>query len=491
MHCPLLIPFVQKLRDFITLHGGTAASRFQAELTDHLTKTDTNIYWMLGMYFRYAASLGNVTPDERDFLEHSVNPHIFKGLLSDDAWKDYFQTIYSIDREDDGRGSITRTYHLHNINYEMIEFTDDLLSKIFPVKIIYPFPGKGKFGVSFLVNCYLQGIYPVGFPTTPQKAHGTPTSMIGFAVHDLLHSNIDPRFDAVKAHILEEADAHFLKGGDARTFVRSYAPHAVRKYHVLMNTLQEIYHDFLTRLLPAYGKEEFTRTMNGFFLNVHEFPTYSARTFKTNDLEKIITSLTGGAVAALGSYDGLESPFDPLETSPITGESLKSKKEIITYAFYNYLLKDPRVTLPTSYYEQIDVDHTKFIHGLITKAKVKQSPRFIDVIFGLRTGQELKYTFLTLFHKIQNAEDGRGLLRMSGINIPPPDFLSLGSERENAQTYLKHISQHLQKLVEQFRDRAIFFANYKRSDGLSLADRYFNWHFNQEKAVKAKLEPKM
>lgn len=491
-HCPVLIPLKDALKIFMDKNGSSKPFTKKLQLEMALREGEKNItpVWLLWAYFRYAASVSEVSEDERDLFMHVVNPHIFTGLLEEDAWQDDFKTLFSIGLADDKDNTTDTSYYSQNMHFDMLDYIEAELFKALPIRMYYPCAGIGKFGLSFLVNRYLEMVFPLGLPSSQLRAHGTKMSQVGFIVHDGLHGDVDPRLSVLKMHVFQETDEFVGKGGGAKDFVKFYVPQVSYTYAALMEGLKYLSFNFLTRLLPAYGYIDFVKTMAGFHIMIHEYPSYETSFYKQHDFEKVLESLVDGTKESLFSKDVWESSYDPLKTSPLDGKSVLSNQKIKEHAFKNYLLGDPRLFISRTYSQYSNSSEKEnSIRKKIENVTIKTSPRFIDVNFSFKSGQSLRYTYTTLYHKWLNIEDSLSLLKLTGVVLPKPDILNLGLEesRKTVLTFLKTVRQELGKLLDHFLNRGLFFATYKGGNELSFSDCYFKRHFKQYEKINAVL----
>lgn len=438
---------------------------------------------LLGDYFAYAATLGAPSAEELDFFTHVIEKAPLSGF-GIQFWETYIPALAAGKNPLlQGREPIVVT----DLHHEMWHFAEAEVTKTFPIKSIYPLFNQ-HFGLSFMVGTSLQNVFLVAIPNASLRGHGIRSSPLGFAAHDFAHGEIDPKLRSVIMHVMMRANQYASQGGDAAAFIQWYAPLAVRRYNTLMNGLLTIYQRFLDTLFPTYGQQELAQTMAGFFLASHEYPSFATDIYDTPDFSKIIEKLTERTAEALECGD-LESPKDPLRTSALTGRSSLPRAEILRRGLKR-LVENSTVQMPQSYYAQYPLpDRTQYIRGMITGASVISSPLFLDVTFQLKTGQVIKQTDVTLYHKWHNMDDALGLLRMAGRPIAKPALVA-GDEaasRGIAQRTLRQVQGALQDLVRHFKDRATFFAEYRGAGGESIADQYFRQHRAQEQFVQEEM----
>lgn len=475
----------------------SAFKTIKAELVSHLRSNTVNAAWLMSACFRSAAAMSRISLDERNVFQHVIKPesetrmYDFSDQENSVAYWEHFDEIRSLDKI-----SRTENFTFTNLDYSFSLKLRQKLKELFPEELYYPFAGVGKFGIALLIKGYLKNEYLLGLPKKRIKAHGTDLSPLSFLMHDLFHGNIDPRLDELLTWLCTEADSHVANGGDAQVFF-DWIPYVVQKYTDLMACFEVIYHEFLTRLLPHYGADEFNKVMVGLFLILHEYPGFNIKTFQSIDLENIIQDLCHQSIETINDEDGWESPEDLFETSPIDGSSSLGldQTEALVERLKEKALEEvsSSMVFPLDYYSAAPEVQKEFRRNLISTCHLDMNERFIDVKFVLKSGKELQYSYATLYHKWQNMDDAQGLLQLAGIQIEKPtlDESHLKRSRELVQDTLKHVQKEVAGIIRHFKDRAVFFVNYKDREGLSLNDRFRMFHFRQEQSLRENLEQRL
>lgn len=500
-HVEAIIPISTALKKYIQADHKMpfAKPKFVQNFLDEIDRREAqkNVdpIWLLGIYLRYAAAVSDFSDDERDLIMHLVDHETFESILQNEPWDSHIYTSTSVLANENYTPVVHWSYY-QNLHHSMSDLLTAELQKYFPSPVYYPFAGSAKFGISFMITCYLNQVFPLGLPLRNKKdnklpAHGTRLSPLPFISHDILHGDIDSRIKAIKELILGKASAFVERGGYAPDFIKFYTPIAVRQYQALMSCLNHIHNAFLGQLLPYFGKAEFKKTIIGFFLMTHEYPEYDANIYTDNDLETAVHQLTSNSKNVLLSSTAWESAADPLKTSPLDGSSALSEAEILKYVFQNNLIPDLRngsISTPNNFYTtypQPPIEES--LARLVHKASAILSPsgRFMDVTFQLKTGQTQSYSYPTLFLKWSNVNDSLALLKMADVNVQKPDIsgLNIKESRTIVKQHLKVVRHELIKLLDHFESRAAFFANKKDVDGSSLGDRYFQWQFKLQNKV--------
>lgn len=470
--------------------------RIKGELDSHLEKQTLSAAWLLSAHFRSAAAISKVSFDEREVFDHVSDKKAISRIYDSsdlqnrkNYWRHFKAISHRLDYPEEHYDKETLELAF---DYRFYEKMKERCEQFFISKTTYyPIAGAGKLGLSLLLSAYLNDEYLLGLPKKPLKAHGVKMSPLGFITHDVFHANIDNRSDALLAYVRNKMNTYVRIGGDANVFAYHYLPYAIKKYQHLMGVFQELYYQFVTKLLPKHGKKEYDQTLVGFFILLHEFPEFKANTFQSNDLDYVINQLSKDAISALSDDFAWESPYDPFMTSPIDGQILLKREEILDVI--EGLKEELANTLYGSMSESYSSEQNKLLFELLlAKTTVDISQRFIVIEFTMRSGEIKTLQFATLYHKWQNIDDTLGLLKLAGNGIVKPEIKANNikehlAAREVVQNILHKTQESVEDLIKHFRDRALYFANSKGYEGLSLSDLYFETHFKAEATLNAKL----
>jgi hypothetical protein len=257
-----------------------------------------------------------------------------------------------------------------------------------------------------------------------------------------------------------------------------------------MGSLREIYGNMVTKLLPYRGIEEYRKAILGFFWITREEPYFPSALYNMNNFDEILETITSqsslnGENTLADDIDSWRSSYDPLQTSPINGVSQLNDDEIYTWVLDHMTRGDAQSNKYWPFFQ----DYPPITQQEISQQKIVRTNRFIDVIFKTKIGEELRYSFPTLYHKWRNLDDNIGLLRFGGTHIEKPTLTALEDSRTIAQATLDQVNQAIKSHVTSFGKVASFFANYDpQGNETSLAQRYFRWHINQEERVNTLLQ---
>lgn len=491
-HNPALLPLLEKLQTFAekqhVLNGtNKALSKLLMEMDFQRKLEDINHLWLIGMHFRSSLALSTIGADESDVFSHVPNREIFFGLQKSNAWQ-YFLSSYIAYQEFDNGGHELSLQFDTFLPPQSEEKLINSVANLLPARVVYPCLEQGKLGIPFLVKQLLLDIFPVAFPAKALQGHGTSFSMFGFGTHDFLHYLSDRRRHHFLEYVIQEAEAHYLKGGSIPEFTKAFPPFARARYYNVMGSLQETYMNMVSKIIPTYGNKMFQKAMVGFFWIMHETMNFPASLYRTNDFESVLQTITAetditGVSFAVENHDSWESDFDPLNTSPITGETGMTDNVIYSYVMGNFGIEEANCYKYATYFPEGPI-----VASDVVGRSIKKSKRFIDVSFHMKDGSELTYTFPTLLHKWMNADDNIGLLAYGGTSLKKPNLMEASDPRITAQDFLKTVEENIHMHVTYFKEMALSLANVEPAgEGSSLAQRFFRNQFALDKSIKKHL----
>ncbi len=423
---PAIRPIAKSFEDFLVYYSSVKSSPFAqqliAELDFHKKFKGLSPLVLIGMHLRFAASISEITEDEKNLFDHVPHAELYFGTLEKEAWRHMLPSFVSTEKYNTKGFGLDDNYYASHLPRSAIELINDTMLRALPPQTAYPMINQDKLGVSFLVKSNLDDVYPIAIPVGKNKAHGTQLSPFGFAVHDALHEKFDQRQFKFIGHVIKRANKHVLEGKDLKDFVRVYPPVAIQKYQLVMSALQDLYTNMVTKLLPQRGIGQYRKAMAGFVWTLHERPHFPGKLYGMNDVDRVMETITANTSyntvnAAKSRIDSWESSYDPLETSPIDGSSQLDDDAIVRWVLVNMTIGEAQ-----SYkYAKGSFDEPIF-ENYISSKQVVRTDRFIDVIITQMNGEELKYSFPTLYHKWHNLDDTLGLLKYGGTVIEKPDL---------------------------------------------------------------------
>ncbi len=314
-HVPRLVPMIEALRTEIGDLPTTdkIKKNLLAEIDFKLNTDQVSPAWATIFHFRIAALKMMPSDEERDLFNHAVNPRIFRGLFGVNESASELVLVYNIYQEyDENDGRMSSSYTTNNIHFRMVDKIERRLANEQPANIIYPMPKVGIIGIACLVGLILDDIHGIGFPDERIKAHSALMSPGGFAIHDFLHSQVDPRKRIFLNVVLGLMDRYVGQGGDANVFLEVFAPLVAKYYVMLMNSLKLVYEASLTDLLVK-DEERFKKVMAGMFLSLHEYPVFSEKSFNQKSLINVIHELSENTIKAINLDISMSAEKDSAE----------------------------------------------------------------------------------------------------------------------------------------------------------------------------------
>jgi hypothetical protein len=492
LHNPNLIPLLRKLEDHMNYQAAwnpnqkRPIGKLLTEIRFHRDMEEISPLWFLGMHFRFATATSTIREDERELFAHVPHPEVYEGLVTGNAWNGLLTSMVSMGAYENEGLELRQDYPSTQIMGKGLNKVIQHLARALPDSIQVPMVGCGKFGVSFMVKCFLDRISPLAFSNQELEGHGVKFSHLGMPLHDALHDKVDRRVYNLTKHVIKRADTFIATGGDAWNFAEIYPPIAVQKFQAVMGALEKIYGDFHTKLLVYRGLHDYRKAMVGFIWAAHEAPHFPAKLYNMNDLGQIIDTITShspmSAVnAAVDEYDSWESSFDPLNTSPLDGSSSLSDDELYYHVLQSRAIEDAQI-----YKFTLNVrTKTPIYEEGIGASQIVRGKRFIDVSFEMKNGEELKYSYPTLYHKWLNMNDNIGLLAYGGTLIEKPELSCVEDPRTLALAKLDEVSHGIAAHVKFFREVAHFFSNYELRNQTSLGKRFFfDFTKREQKVIK-------
>ncbi len=426
----------------------------------------------LDFYARLIASVSKPTEEEKTVFTHATNPEYLLGLFENDAWKTPVKAFIETEEFDNKGQENEVLFYTQYISDNIIDLVEQLVRERVHPNIHYPMLGEDKLGVPFLTYMAIKRIYPFAFSTTSEVgAHGVDNlSPAAMSAHDFVHAELDQRVKFLKKHIIEKVDklyydAHMSESEiDAETIARSYTNVAIDRFLKIEETFEWFYGKLVSDVLPKHGLEAFKKVMGGFFWVMREATGFDESLFGKGSFIEVIDTFVDNALEKLNDEESSwEVPFNPFNTSTTDGISPFSNEEII---------------------EQVkqtgDIEAT---YGKIKSAEVVYMPplenadaapkyRFIDVKFKFMNGHEETVSTTTMYHRLKNIEDARGLLAWSGLNVDPV---------EDATAYIDTVRNGIVDRINHFRDV------FKEFVSTSEDQKYTEWVNAQEQDLQAKL----
>jgi|GEM_PF-5596720 len=433
------------------------------EINYHLSAKELSAQWLEGVLLRFAALCSDPSPEERDVFSQTY-PAEYAALLDKSSLSSHLLMNASFD--DHFHKHHGKTFNVHR----MLSYKELQLPSIYQaprlikqhlhpyIKAPFPcyFPGT-KIGVEDMMRLWLNDIYPIGFPKAEDRgsAHGVEFSPLGFLMHDKFHleDGFYRKQAALINFMLKQID-HYVKDSnywDLGSFVEAFAPRAVERYYIVSRVLET-----LLNQVKSKDSKNFKPFVAGMFLATHEHNGFDASIFSgwghstpSGDIigKHIVRTLATKVRKHLQSPKAWENPADPFHTSPVTGHSLLTDKQIaeITTTAKARKLQDYPDAEPK-------------------KSSVERSNRFITVTIPHKNmADPIKYSRATLYHKLLNASDSLALLNYAGVKFTPdgsPIAKPQQEDREAVTRYLDVIHKQLCGLVDAFERIGVSYSDH-------------------------------
>jgi len=455
----------------------------QREVEEALSRKAISANWLVDAHFRYLTLLGPLSPGEQDIFHHVPHHKYLDALLMKDTFgHPVVLNLYawgsSIDKHGEYYFDVSGSFpYFPEVSNEIIELIDREVAKHLSPPIIYTCLGEGIFPVELLIECLLDETYLVGMPTTKIKdVHGEEeTTALGFGFHDLLHYKVDPRRRALHTYMRGLVAEYVKQGGFASDVVPQLVPLVVQKYKLMMEALKVAHKN-----LEKQEKEP----RIGLFLMQHEVPTFSAQFYTFKTPTEMVEAMRSGSEEAYKAVEAWENPDDPLQTSPLTGQSTLTDDQIRDIALQRAQV-DGSIYEPLGIY-QVKAENESIIYiteeanrkaakgqWILQNSRIiiKRSPQFIDAVFELRNGAKKVYSYPTLYRKWKNSRASLNMLRYAGRDLSQPALQDVSPEdaRELVMGFLTEVRQNLTTTMQQFTERSKAF--YGAGEG-SYAEKY-------------------
>ncbi|MGL4825597.1 MAG: hypothetical protein ACRC4G_05330 [Alphaproteobacteria bacterium] len=458
-----LIPMANYLLDDVREHSEIQhISRFQAEIERNIAEENVSLTWLLGAHFRYAALLSNPAQDEQDFWGHpsiseagtfeaffqkdknglpvALNPSKMEAALSafDEKNKD-IQRVSSI------------PYNVQNLLNDKLN-QHVLKDACYPYAC-YPLLGESILNVRFLLNCWLEGLYPIPFPTEVQKnVHGVPeTSPFSFALHDLLHAKQDEAIlhSAFRAYVEDALLKAQQPGVFLSDLIEQNTPHLVKKFNLFKSSV---------RMALGHVQEN-KKSLVGLFLLIHEFPAFTQELFKQESPSKVFELMRDGSLESLKSSGSWDNSSDPFMTNPTSGEISATDEEIKRAALQ--AISSEKFYYPPYTYKKMgdngedvwlspeEKEKAEKAYLQRARANIKETKDFIHVVLNFENGKIKEVTYPTLYRKVNNFHAYKGLFKMAGLeSLQKPAFNgTLKQNREEAVAFIGKRQSYLELLL--------------------------------------------
>ncbi|MGL4427197.1 MAG: hypothetical protein ACRCUQ_05540 [Alphaproteobacteria bacterium] len=457
-HQPSLIPMANYLLEDMQKHPEIQhISRFQAEIECNIAEENVSLTWLFWAHFRYAALLSNPAQDEQDFWGHpSISEAgTFEAFFQKDknglpVALNPSKMEAALSAFDEKNKDIQR---VSSIPYNVQNLLNDKLNQHVLKDACYPLLGESILNVRFLLNCWLEGLYPIPFPTEVQKnVHGVPeTSPFSFAFHDFLHAKADKAIlhSAFRAY----AEDALLKAQQPGIFlsdlIEQKIPYLAQKFDLFKSSVKK----------ALEHVQENKKSLVGLFLLIHEFPAFTQELFKQESPSKIFELMRDGSLEALKDSESWDHPSDSFTTNPISGENSATDEEIKRAALQE--ISSEKFYYPPYTYKKMgdngedvwlspeEKEKAEKAYLQRARANIKETKDFIHVVLTFENGEIKEVTYPTLYRKVNNFHAYKGLFKMAGLeSLQKPAFNgTLKQNREEAVAFIGKRQSYLELLL--------------------------------------------
>jgi hypothetical protein len=454
-HQSSLLPMANYLLTYVKKHETTQyLSTFQTEIERHIKEEKISLDWLSGAHFRYAALISTPSEEEKNFWGHPFTSEA-------GTFEAYFQTDKKglpVALEPEKLQAALRAFDEKNEHSSRILTTfskslDKEIKKYILKDAHYPLLGESLLDARFLLNGWIDGIYPIAFPTEIiRRVHGVPeTSPFSFAFHDFLHAKQDQialrgAFRAYVERSIEAAKAPSLFVND---LIRQGVPVWIKKFNLLKSAVKEA-------LGSVEGKQ---KSLMGLFLLIHEFPSFSPELFKQTSVSELFKTMRGDALEGLKNSSNWDNSSDPLKTNPVSGESSFTEDEIKQQTLET--IKQNGFHYPSYIYVKTDVEGKEIFLDDKEKEKaekaylqrsrstINDTKDFIHVTLAFEDGPVKQQIYPTLFRKTSNYHAYKGLFESAGLEpLQEPSFDgSLAKNRTKAIAFIDQRKEYLELLL--------------------------------------------
>lgn len=468
----LMEPFVAYLKEH---QDNKNNQKLLHEVEDRLEDKEVTPRWYSVIVSRLLLSLSSITQDEIDLIGQAGYKEFLTVMKKHPAGKLVSaEKIHEIFYDNEGEAEQDYFMYIPELP-EANQYVERELEKANIGVEPAPLFGKSELDLPSMLTSVFKGL-PLAAASTNKvnRAHGLDMSPGGFAVHDILHAEVDPRYFLLKKaiHAIYQRLVKINKKETPQKILEISTNIGLNRYTLLMKSLEDLHIFLVGKYTMREGIEAYRKLAVALFYALHEEYRYSERTFDNSDLVKIVTELLSKE-----DFDEVveEEALALFKTDPETGLSPYTDDQLIEIALEHGLLK------PSSTYIADIPDPAD-----ILDKKVERTSQRIKIFVNTKEGSysfdegTLKYYWNTL-------EDEIKLLDYAGIKterVKLPEKGVVADRNGFALKEIMRVHDLIQKLMDEAKERVISLVQMSLDGGDSLAKKYERaFNYDMMKAV--------
>lgn len=468
----LMQPFVKYLEEH---QDNKNNQRLLREVEERIEDKEVTPRWYSIIVSRLLMSLSEITQDEIDFIGQIgykefltvMKKHPPGKLVSAEKIHEIFY---------DNEGESEKEYFIYLLELpEADKYVELALEKaniqVEPVPVF----GTSELDLPTMLTSIFKGIPLAAAPTEKvSRAHGVDMSPGVFALHDILHDEVDPRKFLLKKaiHDVYVRLAKINKKETPQKVLEIATKIGLNRHNLLMKSLEDLHTFLIGKYTIREGIEAYRKIAVALFYGLHEEYNYDEKTFDSSDLVKIV-----GRILSKEDFEDevQEEALALFKTDPETGLSPYSDDELIEIALENEVLE------PSSPYIAEQPDPAS-----ILDRKVERTPQKIIIFVNTKAGS---YSFEggTLKYYWDTLEDEIKLLDYAGIKTERaklPANVVVADRNGFAIKEVTRIHDLIKKLMDDARERVEKLVQQSLDGGDSLAKKYERaFQYDMMKAV--------
>lgn len=484
----LWVKRAQDLKEFIlNVPGGpqTIEESFLNEIDLQIKNKTLTLDWLHVTALRYLACKSDIKEESLSVFNNTEVSNLLDVISVEEARKSFHSFLSFLESHSEMIiSSMFKSPLLGKLSFSCLEKIEEYLRR----EAVYDFSyllfaekdKPKKFGVSFLTVANWMNSSPISVTHERVTAHGLDLSPVEFGLHDYAHKKVDRKTKAVLDTVTTLTNKHLEEGGTTQESPR--ITKAVADHFKVLQTCMLLVQKRIMDKYYLSDPVKYNEIVNGSFWAEHEYSTLDHEDLLRPSFSEIIKSLSEKVQSGFTMNESWENSYDPLNTSPLTGESSLSDQQIIKKVFDDFVLKDLDYMsfFMGNIFHNPDSEEEKketFLNALHSVDVKRQSGRYINVVFHFKNGFQKSYRLPTLYHKWRNIDDANGLLELSGQKVLKPNLSEIedpAQQSAQARNTIDKIVDHLKEQIATYEREALSFVNDPEEDlkGMSLHDYY-------------------